>query len=239
MKKTFIICGLLIISTLSFAQILEPITWTILGQEKNDSIFEIVFNAKIEKGWHLYATELSKGGPQPTRFHFDELISANLLGEIVTTGIAEKSFDENFQMNLEWYEQEVSFTQLLNIGNDFSIKGYVEFMGCNNSNCLPPSRIDFSFGEAQENSLQVAALNTISPISNISEDLWEPVIDELRSFDSHTSTTTSDSLLWIFIKGFLGGFIALLTPCVWPIIPMTVSFFLKKSKSKRKGSKLY
>ena len=235
MKKLFIICGLLIVSTFSFAQILEPITWTISGQEKNDSIFEIVFNAKIKKGWHLYATELPKGGPQPTRFQFEELNSANLLGEIATIGIAEKSFDENFQMNLEWYEHEVSFTQLLNIGDDFSIKGYVEFMGCNNSNCLPPARIDFSFGEAQETSLQVAALKTISPNSNVSEDLWEPVIDELRSFDSHTSTTTSDSLLWIFIKGFLGGFIALLTPCVWPIIPMTVSFFLKKSKSKRKG----
>ena len=121
MKKLFIICGLLIVSTFSFAQILEPITWTISGQEKNDSIFEIVFNAKIEKGWHLYATELPKGGPQPTRFQFEELNSANLLGEIATIGIAEKSFDENFQMNLEWYEQEVSFTQLLNIGDDFSI----------------------------------------------------------------------------------------------------------------------
>lgn len=235
MKKTFIICGLLIISTLSFAQILEPITWTILGQEKNDSIFEIVFNAKIEKGWHLYATDIPKGGPQPTSFNFVKLNSANLLGKVETTKIAEKSFDENFQMNLEWYEEDISFTQLFYIGKDFSIEGYVEFMGCNDNTCLPPSRIDFSFGNTQKTSIQVPILNTISPTQNMSEILWEPVIGELRSFDSYTSKATENSLLWIFIKGLLGGFIALLTPCVWPIIPMTVSFFLKKSKNKQKG----
>ena len=235
MKKLFIICGLILTSTLAFSQILEPIKWTISGKEKNDSTFEIEFNAKIEHGWHLYATNLPQGGPQPTQFKFEQLDSAILLGETNATKTAEKSFDENFQMQLEWFEKEVSFTQLLRIEKDFSIKGYVEFMGCDDNTCLPPTQIDFSFGAAEQRPLQIPVINAISSQLNTENDLWEPVIDELRSFETQTFSTTDNSLLWIFIKGFLGGFIALLTPCVWPIIPMTVSFFLKKSKNKKKG----
>ena len=137
-------------------------------------------------------------------------------------------------MQLEWFEKEVSFTQLLRIEKDFSIKGYVEFMGCDDNTCLPPTQIDFSFGAAEQRPLQIPVINAISSQLNTENDLREPVIDELRSFETQTFSTTDNSLLWIFIKGFLGGFIALLTPCVWPIIPMTVSFFLKKSKNKKK-----
>ena len=236
MKKTVIIGYLLLFPWLLSAQILEPITWTVTGNAKNDTLFEVVFNAKIEKGWHLYATELPQGGPVATQFHFDRLQDAALQGDILASRAAEKSFDENFQMQLQWYEKEVSFTQLVKVQDGFVIAGNVEFMGCNDNTCLPPSHVDFSFGAEPQTPIGLSEIATpFLPLSAETTDLWTPVVDELRSFDTQGSASTDSSLWWIFIKGLLGGFIALLTPCVWPIIPMTVSFFLKKSKNKKKG----
>ena len=236
MKKTVIIGYLLLFPWLLSAQILEPITWTVTGNAKNDTLFEVVFNAKIEKGWHLYATDLPQGGPMATQFHFDRLQDAALQGDILASRAAEKSFDENFQMQLQWYENEVSFTQLVKVQDGFVIAGNVEFMGCNDNTCLPPSHVDFSFGAEPQTPIGLSKIATpFLPLSAETTDLWTPVVDELRSFDRQGSASTDNSLWWIFIKGLLGGFIALLTPCVWPIIPMTVSFFLKKSKNKKKG----
>lgn len=236
MKKIVIIGCFLLLPWLLSAQILEPITWTIAGNAKNDTLFEVIFNAKIEKGWHLYATKLPQGGPVETQFHFDRLQDAVLQGEMLVSKGAEKSFDENFQMQLRWYENEVTFTQLLKVQNGFVIAGNVEFMGCNDNTCLPPSRVDFSFGAEPQTTIGLSEIATpFLPLSTETTDLWKPVVEELRSFDTQASTSTDNSLWWIFIKGLLGGFIALLTPCVWPIIPMTVSFFLKKSENKKKG----
>ncbi len=236
MKKYLLTLAILCVSAMTFSQIVEPIKWTIDGKATADELYEITFRATIDAGWHLYGTDLPKGGPQPTRFVFDDLRAATLLGDVSSEKTPTTAFDETFGMSLAWYEHEAVFTQKIKVEDGFSIKGYVEFMGCNDESCLPPTQVDFSFGAEPKIAAVATPLLNLQTIATTADDaLWKPVVDELRSYEPHASAADGSSLWIIFIKGLLGGFIALLTPCVWPIIPMTVSFFLKSSKNKRKG----
>ena len=198
---------------------------------------------------------------------------AKTVGSPVPSKKATTVYDEQFEMNLSWYAHEVSFTQKLEITNPkaFKVEGYVEFMACNDENCLPPDKESFSFNQSNinvEKTLQAMAkvedipaeelADTVSVVEEVSEDvsvakpnktadtegtssslvhsdLWEPVIEELKAFGDTTVTAADTSWLFIFFAGFLGGLIALLTPCVWPMIPMTVSFFLKRTKDRKKA----
>ena len=184
-------------------------------------------------------------------------------------------FDEQFNMNLRWFAKNVSFTQKIEVTDPKGLKleGYVEFMACNDENCLPPEKEEFSFdkknidvektlaalaakGETQpeeplvadtseetaeqapvaDENKPVAPTKTANKTTTVGNtDLWEPVIDELKAFGDATITAADTSWLFIFFAGFLGGLVALLTPCVWPMIPMTVSFFLKRTKDRKKA----
>ncbi len=236
MKKYLLTFAILCVSAMTFSQIVEPIKWTIDGNATADEFYEITFRATIDAGWHLYGTDLPKGGPQPTRFVFDDLRAATLSGDVVAEKTPTTAFDETFGMSLSWYEHEAVFTQKLKVEDGFSIKGYVEFMGCNDESCLPPTQVEFSFGAEPKIAAVATPLLNLQAVTTTADDaLWQPVVEELRSYEPHASAADGSSLWIIFIKGLFGGFIALLTPCVWPIIPMTVSFFLKSSKNRRKG----
>ena len=222
------------------AQILEPVKWKVSlqgeGQEK-----EIVFHAFIEDGWHLYATDIPQGGPIPTSFSFDELSQVSLKGEVTPAQRPHEEYSSLFDMKLGWYNSKIDFKQALTIDDpdNFKITGYITYQACNDVTCLPPTKYEFSFGESQAEAapapvMTPVAFNTKSSSSRTDQPGWQPVIEQIQSMDSD-GVHHSDSLWFIFLSGFVGGLLALLTPCVWPMIPLTVSFFLKKQQSRRKA----
>ncbi len=256
MKKIilFIISAFIAVSV--FGQILEPVKWHFEVKNITKNSADVTFKATMDKGWHLYGTNIPKDGPRPTSIVFAKLDGAKKDGEVKALSKLIETYDPNFDMKLNWYANEAVFVQKISF-DDISkvyISCYVEFMACNDESCLPPAREEFEFGQANSKAnttngnetvkkiettqVDDTVVTEIQQISNESKvaDLWTPVIDELRAFgDDITGSKGSMALLVIFLAGLVGGFLALFTPCVWPIIPMTVSFFLKRSENKSKG----
>lgn len=247
----------LIVSFLAFAayaQIQEPVKFKTELKNVSATEVEIVFTASIEQGWHVYSTDLGDGGPISATFNTDKLAGAQLDGKLRPVGKEIASFDKLFEMDVRYFEHTAQFVQKLKLtGGDYQVTGYLEYGACNDENCLPPTQVEFSFsGKAEGTSASVQAETPAEkadtaaapaviggadgPTSVVvsDNDLWSPVIDELNALGETTSQEDM-SWLYIFITGFVGGLLALFTPCVWPIIPMTVSFFLKRSKDKKKG----
>lgn len=228
----FIILSLLV-SSISFGQIYEPVKWNVEQKNTGDKTADIQLTATIDDGWHLYGLKLPSGGPHPTSIVFESLENATKVGEIQAPSKLLKQFDANFNMELNWYANEAVFIQKIKF-DDLSkvrIKGYVEFMACNDKSCLPPNKFPFNLGTT---ATKVTAKAVVPAKTS---DYWKPVVKELNSFGEGEGSTGATSLWFIFIAGLIGGFLALLTPCVWPIIPMTVSFFLKRSDNKKRGQR--
>ena len=209
MKRILLTVFLLTTALLGFSQIVEPVKWSFSQNKISDNEFELVFTATIEEGWHMYSTDLPEGGPIKTSFYFENVENAELVGEPTPSEVVTEEFDQSFQMDLRWFEEKVSFTQKVKVAGTGTVGGYVEFMSCNDETCTPPMEAEFSF-ELTGGEQQSAATATTNDSSN--RNYWS-----------------------IFLLAFLGGLAALLTPCVFPMIPMTVSFFTKQSKTKAKG----
>ena len=245
----------------AFSQIQEPVHFKKEWKIISDKEAEIIFKGTIDEGWHVYSTDLEEGGPIPATFNIDEITGAELIGKLKAEGKEIDINDPVFGMQVRYFEKEVTFKQKVRLtGTTYKISGYLEYGACSNENCLPPSKVDFQFnGETSqtsntnaqpyttdttpknsgENSADTAGSETQQAsikeeTSSQSIDYWQPVIKELQQYGEHTEES-SRSWMAIFFAGFIGGLLALFTPCVWPIIPMTVSFFLKRSKNKRKG----
>jgi thiol:disulfide interchange protein DsbD len=227
------------------AQILEPVTWKITSSEINsNNEMTITFRAIVEKGWYVYGTDLPEGGPVSTNFVFEELKNAVITGKIVNHSKLITKFEPAFDMELSLYAGEAVFTQKVKIKNPEEkhlISGFVEFMACNNEMCLPPVNEPFTIGNIEQqpvNTSENAGIFSFAPVTSQNEvDFWEPVIHLLQD-DTTENTSEKGMLLWIIlITGFLHGLIAIFTPCVWPIIPITVSFFLKRNEGWKKGKK--
>jgi thiol:disulfide interchange protein DsbD len=229
-KISFFLFSVLFVSALS-AQIYEPVKWSVEQKNIDNQTAEIQIHATIDEGWHLYGLDLPKGGPHPTSIVFETLGNATKVGEIQAPSKLIKQFDANFNMELNWYTDQAFFIQKIKF-NDLSkvtIKGYIEFMACNDKSCLPPNKFPFSLGTT------TTKVTAKVVVPSKTSDYWKPVIQQLKSFGGAEGSTGATSLWLIFIAGLLGGFLALLTPCVWPIIPMTVSFFLKRTDNKKLG----
>ena len=243
-----------ILAFAAYAQTQEPVKFKTELKNVSATEVEIVFTASIEQGWHVYSTDLGDGGPISATFNTDKLTGAQLDGKLRPVGKEIASFDKLFEMDVRYFEHTAQFVQKLKLtGGDYQVTGYLEYGACNDENCLPPTQVEFSFsGKAEGTSASVqtetpaekadmAAAPAVigsadGPTSVVvsDNDLWSPVINELNALGETTSQEDM-SWLYIFITGFVGGLLALFTPCVWPIIPMTVSFFLKRSKDKKKG----
>ena len=250
MKKIVSFLMLSFIAIASFAQFQEPVTWNVKFEKLSDTEAEISFVGQIERGWHVYSTDLGDGGPISATFNVDKIVGAKADGTLKPVGKEVSAFDKMFSMQVRYFEKRAQFVQKLTLeGGPYEVTGYLEYGACNDENCLPPTPVEFSFkGEvaAVANAITPATSADETPVAEVAEtpapanesisgDLWTPVIDKLQSFGT-TEVPTDISLWAIFIAGFLGGFVALFTPCVWPIIPMTVSFFLKRNKNdKAKG----
>lgn len=265
MKKKFLLSCLLIITAWlpSFAQIQEPVKFKTELKTISDTEAQIVFTGNIDAGWHVYSTDLPSGGPISATFNVEKIQGAELMGKLTPQGKEIENFDKVFEMKLRYFENTATFVQKFKITDaSYQIEGYLEYGACNDENCLPPTEVPFSFsgkGNAAtatvatsetkaETVNQPAAENSVAEATDIDsaatvalsdnetsvQDYWTPVIKELNSY-GETTSQQDRSWIYIFFAGFIGGLLALFTPCVWPIIPMTVSFFLKRSKDKKKG----
>jgi thiol:disulfide interchange protein len=215
MKKITFILVLILTTLFVKAQIVNPTTWT-FDSKQNGQEVELIFKATIESGWHLYDTYLPEGGPIATEFVFEDSTLFEYVGEIQKNPQPEIHFDETFQMNVGYFSNEVLLTQKIKLksAGEVDIKGFVLFMSCNDETCTPPEEAEFSF-----------TLNEGVVIESVVEDV-----------STTTSGSGSGQTLWLFILiSALAGFAAILTPCVFPMIPMTVSFFMRGSDNRGKS----
>ena len=204
MRKIYILMfSLLAISV--FPQIYNPVSWEFSQKEISNSEIQLQFKATIEKGWHLYSQNISDDGPVPTTFTF--IIDKDTSVEKLNEPVSKEEFDPNFDMVLKYFSDEVVFTRNIKYeeGKKINISGYVDFMVCDEAQCLPPDYAEFSFNIPEE---------TIS---------------------SDSSEKSKDNRLWLFLSALGAGLLAILMPCTFPMIPMTVSFFTKQSKNKSQG----
>lgn len=224
------------------AQLVEPIKWTATTTMEGDNTGYITLKASVESGWHLYNLQLPEGGPNPTVITFSTTPGVKLEGEIKPDVPPTVEVDMIFHLELGYWDKDVTFRQDFKIVDDSpnKIDIAVSYQACNGSTCIAPSHEEFTLSingsgatEAVVDATEAPAVaaSVDSPSTTPAEnDLWAPVVDE------NNAQPLSSSPWWlIFIWGFGGGLVALLTPCVWPLIPMTVSFFLKKGTSKRKA----
>ena len=254
------------------AQIKDPVKFKTEFNTLSDTEAEIVFTAAIDKGWHVYSTELGDGGPISATFNVDKTSGIELLGKLKPVGKEVATFDKLFEMKVRYFENTAKFIQKVKLtGGAYEIEGYLEYGACDDESCLPPTEVPFKFSgvaktanaaaakaeqpekkevEKKEEAAPVVSKDTVAMMELVpatttdastgiqpavaSGELWKPVISELQALgEEHTQGDMS--WIYIFVTGFLGGLLAVFTPWVWPIIPMTVSFFLKRSKDKKKG----
>lgn len=213
-----------------------PITWDNSFEMVSDTEAVASFTATIDNGWHLYSTQLPDGGPSPTVVVWDKISGLEPTGDLTSDHAPIEKVDEMFELTLSWWEQKVTLTQHFKVTDPSTVhlEGYVEYSSCNDETCIPPTKEPFTFsGNASaattDNASEQDAANALLSAASELPATWTPV-DTSGAEDSQ-----SGSLWYIFLGGFLGGLLALLTPCVWPMIPLTVSFFLKKSGSRAKS----
>jgi thiol:disulfide interchange protein DsbD len=224
------------------SQVYQPVSWHFETVSKGDGIFTLKAIAEIDEHWHVYSKDLpNEDGPIATELNF---LSGSFekIGDLREVGDLITEYDPNFLMDLSYYANSMIIEQDFKISGDEIIEGEVYFMTCDAERCLPPESVTFkinpSTGELvadadQNNSGTEAQNSTASNLKITSIDLQNPIND--CGEESHSSETGSGGYMSIFLLGFLGGLVALLTPCVFPMIPLTVSFFTKSSENKTKG----
>ena len=241
------------------AQMANPVKVQSQLKEVSATEAELVFNATIEPGWHMYSTEVVEFGPTPTSLNVEKISGAKLKGALKPKNSPVKKYEEMFEADVFYFERAATFVQKLTLeGGKYHVEGYLEYGACDDQSCIPPTKTDFSYDgevkkeeepvkeelpavveEAPQQPEEEAESEVVDSVAaspaelSADADLWAPVVDQLKAFEEHT--TTNNTLWQIFLLGLLGGLVALVTPCVWPIIPMTVSFFLKRSGDKKKG----
>lgn len=205
----------------------------------NDSV-RLYFDLSISEGWHVYSTGLPSDGPTSASIEFDSIVGAVADGNLLFQGEEHAMMDQIFEMEVRYFEKKVRFYQDLKVvSDDYLLKGVFTFGACDDVSCLPPQRVEFRYnGPAASGDILKAenadVASDLSSIDGYDETLWKPVTESLLAMDSGASVQTR-SILGIFLAGFLGGLLALLTPCVWPVIPMTVSMFIKRAGTKRES----
>lgn len=209
MKKIFILFFTLL-SVITSAQIFTPVSWNFSQKQLSDHEIELQFKATIDDGWYLYSQFIEDDGPVPTEFTFTTEGGYSLVGT-PKEGEPIEEFDPNFDMILKYFKNEAIFTQIVQVSSseDFNLDGNVYFMVCDEAQCLPPEEVEFSF-----------------EIKGVDGGV---IVEDTKN----TSDEKEGKSMWaLFFIAFISGFAALLTPCVFPMIPMTVSFFTKQSKTK-------
>lgn len=253
--------AMLLMVLTAMAQMEDPVKFTAEIKTGKTAEAEIVFSGRIEAGWHIYSTDLGSSGPTEASFHVNKADGIELVGKLMPRGNEKSHFDAMFGMNVRYFEGTAQFVQKIRFTRPtYTIDAYLEYGVCSDENCLPPGEVALkksgkspavaaatepAAAEVAETAAPVVADSTVAPadsavapVTASTETLWwQPVTEQLEALDSEANIA-NHSLWYIFIVGFIGGLLALVMPCIWPIIPMTISFFLKRAKDdRRKGIK--
>ena len=253
--------AMLLMVLTAMAQMEDPVKFTAEIKTGKTAEAEIVFSGRIEAGWHIYSTDLGSSGPTEASFHVNKADGIELVGKLMPRGNEKNHFDAMFGMNVRYFEGTAQFVQKIRFTKPtYTIDAYLEYGVCSDENCLPPGEVALkksgkspavaaaaepAAAEVTEAAVPVVADSTVAPadsavapVTASTETLWwQPVTEQLEALDSEANIA-NHSLWYIFIVGFIGGLLALVMPCIWPIIPMTISFFLKRAKDdRRKGIK--
>ncbi|MBO7609608.1 MAG: thioredoxin family protein [Muribaculaceae bacterium] len=255
MKRRILFLIAIVACMAATAQIIEPVHWRSSVKMTDDTHGVVTLTASIDDGWHLYAFDLPAGGPIATSIEWDKLDGVTLDGGIKPSRAPHEEMDPTFEMKLRWWTGNVSFNQRFTAKQEkFNIKGSVRYMACNDETCTSPTSEAFDLkgtapklnAESEEETkpeevadtavTEEAIPDSVNAQASYVADTWAPVDFSASSVSSEEISSSQGMGLWkIFGLCFLGGLLALLTPCVWPIIPMTVSFFLKKSGSRKQS----
>ena len=264
MKKVMMTLWALMVVLGMHAQMVDPVHFTSELKIGEGTEAEIIFHATIDNGWHVYSTEIGGDGPIEATFNVEKMDGAELVGKLTPVGKVIKKMDKLFNMELKYFEKEATFVQKIRFTKpQYDIDCYLEYGACSDASCLPPSEIalkqkgkspamgsekgedrsekpEVKSEKSEEGSKKSEAdsasvTSLTSPPSPLSTetDLWAPVTEQLHALGTGEELA-KQSLLWLLLMGFVAGLLAVCMPCIWPIIPMTVSFFLKRSKDDSK-----
>ena len=231
-KKQLLLILLIFASSIfSFGQLLSPVKWIFDQKTTGTGEIELIFKAAIDPGWHLYSTNLPEGGPIKTTFTFtSDSKNYKTVGEIASKTSPTKEHDKIFNMDLEFFSNQAIFVQKIKVlsNQSFELKGTVEYQSCNDETCTLDDH-DFLFkiaGSATAAPVEKSVVsNQISKPDSSTVSLKTNIIKNDVGNDQH-------GLWWFLIFSFVAGLAAILTPCVFPMIPMTVSFFMNSNKSR-------
>ncbi|MBE0673103.1 MAG: thioredoxin family protein [Bacteroidales bacterium] len=256
MRKTLTGLLLLLSAVTLKSQVLEPVTWSFRSEKTGDNTFELVMMAELEKDWHLYAMDIEPGGPIPTSFTFEPGAGFTLTGKTVEVTKPEVKFDNSFSMNIGMHSNKAEFRQKVTVtGSPVTVKGYVTFMSCDDKQCLPPRDVEFALelkGGAtaparttDEKATEVPALTVAETTSGFAQlttadSPVDSTILQVETEPAAEQTVTGEipagkekkGFLKFFLLSMLAGLAGVLTPCVFPMIPMTVAFFSQGSGKK-------
>ncbi len=263
LKKIVCLSALLLAALHGTAQPADPVSWSVAVSESGDGISRIVFKARIAEPWHMYDTGPYDGGPNATAFTFEPNADVTLLGEIEQLSKPVRVYDSLFAMEIGYFEKSAEFVQKVRVapGRETTLKAVVEWMACDDESCLPPADRTFSIPlkvAAVQTAAGGASATPAAPVSATGNSSAVAQAGDMTTTDTAADTAVNavpdaDSAavsqpllqpdapvgggtLWsAIIEAILWGFAALLTPCVFPMIPMTVSFFLKGSGNRARG----
>ena len=250
MKKLLNVFFALILTCVAQAQMVEPVHFSSELKMLGENEAEILFNARIDAGWHVYSTELGDG-PISATFNVVKLDGVETVGKLMARGGEIKHFDKMFGMELRYFEQKVTFVQRIRFTKQkYVIDCYLEYGACNDEMCLPPSEVIFKESKSlpqnkEKDDITVAKTNTDKTGTAEAIAMTDTAAVDTMAVDTAGVSALpvewgGDNLedfngdyLYIFFMGLVGGLLAVCMPCIWPIIPMTVSFFLKRAKDDR------
>lgn len=235
MRQFFFLTGLIFLSFPLFSQIEEPVKWSFRSKQDGQDV-QLIFKAVIDEGWHLYDTSLPGGGPVPTSIHYTDSSLFERHGALLKNPPPVEVFDKTFQMDLRYFSHQAEFIQNIRLRSDLpvTISGYVEFMVCDDERCLPPTEAGFEFklkAETGDRRPEPGGM-TATPAG---PSQLEAGTEAGRIITAGGKERSADTLWLFFFFSFLAGLAAILTPCVFPMIPMTVSFFMRGSESKARS----
>ena len=225
-----------LVSLSANAQMFDPVHFTSELRMRQHNEGDIIFSATIDGGWHVYSNNIPEGGPTPASFHKVTMKGMETAGALRTATAPVKVFDEMFQMEVRYFEHKVTFIQPVRFtAADYSVDCYLEYGACNDEMCLPPSEVrltksgKYPFEEEKTKTKEEAkSIDSIDTIVTIDTIGTISTIDTIKTTPPPPATPTAP--LKIFLLGILGGLLAVLMPCIWPVIPMTVSFFIRRSE---------
>ena len=254
MKRQIMMLLLSLVVLAMQGQIVNPLHFSSQLKKLKGGEGEIVFSATVDDGWHVYSTDMGDDGPISATFNVVKMEGVETVGKLQPRGNVTKQYDKMFGMELRFFEKKAQFVQKVRFTKShYAIDCYLEYGACNDEMCLPPTEVSFKeSGEiataiAPSDLPQKGEAQETADKAEVPEVVQQDTLDiqQTDTIDSAAVTTPlplegsgetveDSSLLYILFMGFVGGLLAVLMPCIWPIIPMTVSFFLKRAKSDRK-----